>query len=391
MLRFELSESKAIPVFFMAIYTMYASFSFAAVEMMAYSYLQLALLLLTAFFSCFLMIRKRTFTHYDMAVMFFIAFVLAMSLLMSNDYKQCFYELFALFLLVFSFNYYKKQIRALLIGACIGFSFAVFTGTIHTAIHPEMWIVDETKDDVGYLLGGNYNQMGCRVLCAVLVNALCLKISRWFIIPLMLVIVSGLSLLFMVNSMTSITCIILFLLLCVIPNKRLQRFCICSLMAFVLLFEFLVCFSGKGLENNEFATWFIVDVLGKDVTFTNRTGMWDSALRIISESPIWGHGLPNAEWYMRNMSSFAVGPHNGMLAMLIYGGIITFGIYLYCLFTSLSVPYKFQNRMSNVMMASVVVLSVMMLMEIYPLEIIFFLFTLSYYYNYLEVRTKNER
>jgi O-antigen ligase len=162
-------------------------------------------------------------------------------------------------------------------------------------------------------------------------------------------------------------------------------------MVVVLLFEFLVCFSGKGLENNEFATWFIVDVLGKDITFTNRTAMWDSALRIISESPIWGHGLPNAEWYMRNMSSFAVGPHNGMLAVLIYGGIITFGIYFYCLFSSLAVPYRYQSRMSNVMMASVVVLSVMMLMEIYPMEIIFFLFTLSYYYNYLEAQTEDER
>lgn len=390
MLRLNLSDNKIIPAFFMTIYGMYASFSFAAVEMSFFSYLQLAVLLLAAAFSCYLMIRKRTFSRYDLAVMFFGLFVLVISLLMGTNAKEALYHMFALFLVVFAFNYYKNNIRALLIGSCIGFSFAVLVGATHTAMHPEMWVVDDTKDIVGYLLGGNYNQIGCRVLCAITANLLCLRISKWFIIPFLCVTVAGLSMLFMVASMTSITCIILFLFLCMIPNVRFFRFCVITLFVFVLLFEFLVCFSGKGLENNEFATWFIVDVLEKDITFTNRTMMWDAALRVIGQSPVWGYGFPDYEWYMSNMSSFAMGPHNAILAMLIYGGIIGMLLYFYCLFTSLSVPFAYRTRMSCVMMASVVVLSAMMLMEIYPLEIIFFLFTVSFYYNYLEPE-KDER
>jgi hypothetical protein len=96
------------------------------------------------------------------------------------------------------------------------------------------------------------------------------------------------------------------------------------------------------------------------------------------------------------MSSYAVGPHNAILAMLIYGGVIALGLYLSVLYMALKGPFLTKDRMSNIVIAAIVVLTVMMLMEIYSIEIIFYLFTLAYYYdcyrkNVLKKEGYNER
>jgi hypothetical protein len=59
-------------------------------------------------------------------------------------------------------------------------------------------------------------------------------------------------------------------------------------------------------------------------------------------------------------------------------------------------PFLTKDRMSNIVIAAIVVLTVMMLMEIYSIEIIFYLFTLAYYYdcyrkNVLKKEGYNER
>ena len=74
-----------------------------------------------------------------------------------------------------------------------------------------------------------------------------------------------------------------------------------SITLSTILFQILVCFNGKGIENNKFMVWFIEDVLGKDITFTNRTQLWDAALRVIVDSPIWGYGFPDKIWYLSKM------------------------------------------------------------------------------------------
>jgi O-antigen ligase len=396
MYNIELTKLKVLPAFLMAIYVMYSSLSFAAVDMLGMSYLLLALLLLSSCFSIFLMIRKRFLSRYDLLVVAFLLFVFAVSLTTNLEVKKWVYTTFAVILLIFLCNYYQDNITYLLIGALIGFSLSIYIGFVQIASHPEMWMVDDFKDNRGYILGDNYNQIGNKVLCALLTNALCLKISKWFWINMIPLLIAGLGMLFMVYSMTSVTSIILFIVLCVFPNVKLQRLLLCCILVGAFLFEIFVCFNGKGLENNELASWFIVDVLGKDITFTNRTEMWDSALRIIIESPIWGYGFPTEEWYIKNMSSYAVGPHNAILAMLIYGGVIALGLYLSVLYMALKGPFLTKDRMSNIVIAAIVVLTVMMLMEIYSIEIIFYLFTLAYYYdcyrkNVLKKEGYNER
>ena len=149
----------------------------------------------------------------------------------------------------------------------------------------------------------------------------------------------------------------------------------------VILFQVIVCFSGKGLENNELARWFIIDVLEKDMTFTGRTEMWDSALRIIADSPIWGYGFGDADWFRAHMSNRAIGAHNYILNTMVYGGIILLVLYLAIIIQSFQNLIRANDFCSKRMMAAFGVMSIMMLFEIYSTPLVFLQLTIMYYYQ----------
>ena len=241
-----------------------------------------------------------------------------------------------------------------------------------------------------YLLGGNYNQMGMRLLLALIFDILCIKISRWFYFLLLPCILLSIAIPLMVGSMTATTCIILFLILCAIPNHRMRLLGISGILVAVSLFQVFVCFNGKGIEDNELMVWFIEDVLGKDITFTYRTYMWDSALQVISQSPIIGHGFPSKEWYLVNMSSLAIGPHNIILAILIYGGVVGFILYMFFLFRSFLILQAIRDYWADVILLGIAVSCVMMLMEVYPVNLIFMLFAIAEYYPIFREQQSNE-
>ena len=191
----------------------------------------------------------------------------------------------------------------------------------------------------------------------------------------------------MVQSMTSVTCILLMILLCLLPSKNVQRLACFSILVIAVLFEIFVCFQGKGFENNELARWFLIDILGKDMTFTHRTTMWDAALRVIGESPIWGYGNVDEKWFISNMSSQAIGSHNFILGILINGGIIGLVIYLYVFYIALRKLIAYNDYYSNMIFIGIASLCIMMLMEYYPVQFPFYLFTLAYYYEQINKAT----
>ena len=131
---------------------------------------------------------------------------------------------------------------------------------------------------------------------------------------------------------------------------------------------------------------YMIDVLKKDMTFTYRTYMWDSALNMIEQSPLWGWGLPSPEWFNSHMSSFAIGPHNYILSILINGGIILLGLYIaICVMTWKAIRPFMENHLCQITVFAVVTLWTMALMEMYPHTIVFFALLLLYYYQYLPI------
>ena len=382
-MQIHLDKLRVVPCLLMTVLALQLSLDFNAVGMGTASYAMLAMMLGASLCSLFLIARQRTITLTDLLYIVFMVIVAASSLAHGTDFVPWTYICFSILLLRFLFNFYQENLSPLIIGLAIGFSIATIAQLHQLITHPELWINPEENDIKGYILGGNYNQIGIRLLMTMALTLLCTKINRWFILLLVPCAAACAAIPLMVGSMTAVTCIILFLVLCLIPSRHLRRMSFWGLLTAVALFQIFVCFNGKGIENNDFMVWFIEDVLKKDITFTNRTHMWDSALRVISESPIWGYGLPGSEWYNTHMSSFAIGPHNTILGVLIMGGIPALVFYLYSLVVSLSHALCINDYWADGILIGISVLCLMMLMEVYPISIVFTFFILAEYYPLL--------
>jgi O-antigen ligase len=152
-----------------------------------------------------------------------------------------------------------------------------------------------------------------------------------------------------------------------------------TLIAAIIFFQIFVCFQGKGIEHNSLAVWFVEDVLGKDITFTNRTYMWDAASKVFANSPIYGYGFVGADWYYSHMSSFAKGPHNFIWGILIYGGIILLALFTYiCYMVFIKLPAT-NDRSVLLIYAAATAMFMMMIMEVYPPPFIITLLSLAFY------------
>lgn len=378
--KIQLDSMRLVPAGMMAIWAVQQSLALGSNEMYLQSFLLLGLVILFTLVSIWIGTRHGFITRFEMLIMTFLCFVMFSSILNGTDFKNWAYTSMAIFMPLLLFRYYRESLPTLLIGLLLGFSFSIYVGFVDLIAHPEKWLNLERGDSGGYLLGGNYNQMAPIIMCAVVINMLCLKISRWFWLTAIPLIIVCAVILLIVNSSTALTGMALLLVLLSLPNKKFQRLCVYGILVFVLLFEIFVCFQGKGFENNELARWIIIDILGKDMTFTYRTDMWDSALRLFFQSPIIGFGFPDSGWYQANMSSLAVGPHNAILAVLIYGGIIALCIYVTILFLAIKRTAIYDDRFANVALGSLSVLSLMMLFEIYTIPFIFLLIVIVYFY-----------
>lgn len=388
-MKIDIKSMYVVPMVMMIVFAIHTSISFNAIESSLASYLSLAITIMSFVLALTLIIRASNISRLSLFAAFFLFLVEAVSLAIGVEWKDWIYTIVDVALLMFLFHYYSGNLHPLLTGAVIGFSLCIYAQLFQCITNPDMWLIVDEKTNVGYLLGGNYNSIGCRVLVALLTGILSLKISKWWWINLVPLIASGVTILFMVQSMTSVTCILLMILLCLLPSRNLQRLACFSILVIVVLFEVFVCFQGKGFENNDLARWFLIDILGKDMTFTHRTNMWDAALRVIGESPIWGYGNVNEKWFFSNMSSQAIGSHNFILGIIINGGIIGLGLYLYIFYLALRKLIAYKDYYSNVIFIGIASLSIMMLMEYYPVQFPFYLFTLAYYYEQItEATTK---
>ena len=240
----KLKELRVIPALMALVFAMYNSISFTALEMQMASYLSLGLMLLTTCATTLLVAHNRGISRFVLATLFFFIWVAAVTMIYGNDLKNWIYGSMSIVALLFLFDYYRDNISPLVIGAFIGFTIAIYAALWQLVTNPSMWFNLSEDENVvsGFLLGGNYNQMGPRLLCGIVANILCLKYSKWFWIPLIPLVLICIALLLMVQSMTSLVGLLLLIVFCCLPGVRFPRFCITGLICVVALFQVLVCF-----------------------------------------------------------------------------------------------------------------------------------------------------
>lgn len=347
------------------------------------SYLVLVLVLMSFAVTLTMVFREREISRYIFLHILFMFILISLTIVNGLKIKNILYLSISLLSLLLIMNYYRNRISFVLQCLAFAFSFCVYVNFIHIVSHPMLWMIDEYKTASGYLLGGNYNQMGCRLLISLSTCLLCLRYSWLWIVNFLLQSVIIVASLFMVNSMTSLSMISLFLVFCLIPSLRIRKMGIYSLFVAFMLFQVLVVFNGRGLENNDMARYIVVDILHKDLTFTYRTYMWEAGINLFLKSPLWGWGYPDADWYRGNMESLAIGPHNFLLSILINGGVLLLFLYMYICYAAFkAIKHYMNDHILQILLFSVLSLWFMSLMEMYPYTFMFYALALLYFYPY---------
>ena len=386
----DLDHLSWIPVFMVIAVVTNTSISWDQLEFSGLSYMVLAMMLSSFLFMLYLYIRQGSLSKFVAFTLLLVLIMLSSAIISANNIKSAFYDGCSLLFIAMACDYFKDRFKVIIISFAIAYSFCAYLNFVHTITHPELWIVTDLNITQGYLLGGNYNQMGSRLICAVCTSVLCLQYSKKWMLNVIGVTIASIVPLAIVSSMTSLTGILMFLLFCFIPSKKLIKIGVAVLIGFVILFQIFVCFQGKGLEDNQFAVYFIQEVLGKDLTFTYRTDMWEGASNLFIDSPIFGYGAIDNDWYNIHLSSWATGPHNTIWEILIRGGVILLAVFTYINVMVFSKLPSSNDKYTILIYACMACLYLMMTMEVYPLLLIFSLLAMAYYSYHSEWNPQRE-
>jgi len=344
------------------------------------SYLSLGLCFLG--FSVMLPIRCRSlhFSIFELLNVLYFLLLFVFTLLNGTDLKTVLYKFVEIALLLMLISQFSHAMRITIISFATAFSLAVYSNFLIMMMFPE-WIMSFTgSEEDSFLLGGNYNQMGVRIICAITTNILCVPYSRWWLLNTVALSMIGLATLLLVGSMTATSSLLVFFILTIFAKGKIFRASVIAFAFFILFFQLAVVFSGEGLHNNELAVFIIEDVLGKDITFTNRTYLWDAAGRLFVESPIFGYGMPDVDWYYSHLSTLAIGPHNFIYNQMLMGGLILPIIIILMFIVAFRRCPVFSERNSQILTLSIVTIFFMMLMEVYSLFFVVYILSLIYFY-----------
>ncbi len=350
--------------------------AFASLQI--FSYLVWATELASVFLFALLFFTEGKISVFGILVTVYYMLLTAFTFINGNDVKGVFYDTADALLLILLFAYYQENIKVLIISSAIILSVIIYVNLIVMILFPN-WMFQAKDVFDSYLLGGNYNQIGCRLLAGLVVSVISVKYSKWWILNTVILFIVSIITLLLVGSMTSLSNIIIFLLFCIIPSNKIRKIGIISFFAVYLIFQFFVVFNGEGLHNVEFARYIIEDVLQKDITFTNRTYLWDAAGRLFANSPIIGYGRVDNDWYIAHLSSIAIGPHNFIYGVLINGGVSLLLVMIAIAWTALRKTINKLNTYDYLLLSAIVTLLFMMTMEVYPAFFLLFMLAIMFY------------
>lgn len=183
------------------------------------------------------------------------------------------------------------------------------------------------------------------------------------------------------ESATSIIGIFVMILFNIISTKKnmynvfnLKNYFISSIVLFIMVVFLQI--------QNKFQ-YFFVDILKKDITFSNRTILWNITIKRILEKPILGHGWQsNSIRHIMYNSHTIITSHNQFLEYLYIGGIITLGLYFFLIMiTNHQIKNNYKDKNIQIISLGFFILQILNLTEVYLNPIIMIVFLLLLYSN----------
>lgn len=189
------------------------------------------------------------------------------------------------------------------------------------------------------------------------------------------------------GSGTCVTGIVLFLGLMLIPFADLiftpiRSVVIATTMLIIILFFRTIDFFKP-----------LILFLGKDMTFSNRTFIWDNALDSITGAPILGHGLLDNDSMVSYLGSMPSGIrwegathcHNQFLQIIFQGGFVAFLLFL-CVIVMIirKARLNWPAGSSKIAVYAVATYIIIGITEVFSYPLMTFIFPLLYLYLCVE-------
>lgn len=202
------------------------------------------------------------------------------------------------------------------------------------------------------------------------------KISKRTIILFLVALISSIKV-WSATSLVAIFLLIFFLILIKVLKKHNFKM---LFLTYIVAFFSIIIFRLQNIFK-----YIIVDILGKDLTFTGRTFIWDYVIEYIKAKPILGYGYEyGAIRFAKGYNYHSYHAHNIILEILYQTGIC--GLIIIILIMKLIIKkleeYK-QNAIAKILAFALFIYMIMMLMEAFSFEYFFYIFTLCYSVSYI--------
>lgn len=175
-----------------------------------------------------------------------------------------------------------------------------------------------------YFLGGE-NLIGFSLLCGlliVLIDYYLKGCSKKYLLSY--IIMETMTVLMVFSGGNVVGTVISLILLMPVARPFLKIRFIYIVLIFVGAFAFIIVFNHlSNLLSNSYVQYLIEDVLGKNLTLTSRTNIWEMAVNGFFKNPIWGYGIrESTDLFYFAKTKQELSAHNQLLQSLYEGGIM---------------------------------------------------------------------
>ena len=240
-----------------------------------------------------------------------------------------------------------------------------------------------------HLLGGNRNQMGHTLLLATMAAAMGNEMEGKYQLRFWLLLGISIATIVFTGSMTSLVGLSLFSLFILIRGEKLRSWYLWGIFFVYLFYQKVAVFSLGNVGVNDFARYFIEDVLKKDLTFTGRDVIWENAMYTIAQRPMWGWGDNDKDWlrlYIKGIST-----HNFILNVLIRGGFVALGAVLVIFISAVVRFFKHKCKVVQYALCTFLLLLFQQVTETYNflimVVVLWMMFNANYFHDTPNVAT----
>lgn len=346
--------------------------------------------LLICFFLLIAKILKGEYSldRFDWLTIVYILIISFSSLRSGVNPKRILYFSFCLFTIEATLkNDIKQSTTGTLRNLSFVLSFFVFLNLFLILIFPHglwtKWSYQRMDNTELFMIGGNHNQMGATLLVSYLTCYIYYSMTKKLRFLQIAVLLASLVSLLIVDSKTSILGIIAIFGFSFLRSERMRKIVIVLEASCFFLLQYFFVFA-LSISSNKLVSFFIEDILEKDLTFSGRTEIWFNDLMTFLDSPIYGYGYQTSEWLEVYIN--AISPHNYVFAVLLRGGILLLSCEIIILIVCIRKTLLSKNKASSLLLFSVWTLLIMSVMEAYSLYLYFYVYVILFLSKYFVSR-----